>query len=205
MKQLTHLSLFSGVGGLDIAAHWAGFKTVGLCEFADYPHSILAKRFPSVPIWRDIRNLTGGDFFEATGLRTVDVISGGFPCQPFSVAGKRKGAADDRYLWPEMLRIISELRPSWVVGENVAGLLSMVEPAGESELVSQEITMRAGQDIRAVFTQRERYTLANILQDVERLGYAARLFVFPACGVGANHRRDRIAIVANDVSHDHRV
>lgn len=79
MKQLTHLSLFSGVGGLDIAAHWAGIKTVGLCEFADYPHSILAKRFPGVPIWRDIRNLTGGDFFEATGLRTVDIISGGFP------------------------------------------------------------------------------------------------------------------------------
>lgn len=99
-----------------------------------------------------------------------------------------------------MLRVISELRPTWIIGENVAGLLSMVEPVGEPELVSKEITLGAGEDVRAVFTQRERYTLSNILQDVERLGYAVRLFVFPACGVGANHRRDRIAIVARNAN-----
>ena len=196
MKQLTHLSLFSGVGGLDLAAHWAGFETVGFCEFADYPHDILAKRFPDVPIWRDIRTLTGGDFYERTGRRTVDVVSGGFPCQPFSVAGKRKGKDDDRYLWPEMCRVIAELRPSWVVGENVAGLLSMVEPVGEPKLVSATPTLETGAEIR-VYDQMECYTLGGILQDVENLGYAVRLFVFPACGVGANHRRDRIAIVAH--------
>lgn len=164
-KELTHLSLFSGVGGLDIAAHWAGFQTVGMCEFADYPHDILAERFPDVPIWRDIRNLTGGDFYERTGRRTVDVISGGFPCQPFSVAGKRKGRNDDRYLWPEMLRIVGELWPTWFIGENVAGLLSMVEPVGEPELVSASLTFDTGAEVR-VYDQMEQQVLARILQDV---------------------------------------
>ena len=162
-RKLTHLSLFSGIGGLDLAAEWAGIESVGQCEWADYPTKVLEKHWPDVPRWRDIRTLTGDDFYAKTGRRTVDIISGGFPCQPFSVAGKQRGKEDDRYLWPEMVRVIAELRPTWVIGENVAGIVNMA--------------------------------LDDVLSDLEREGYAARTFLFPAHAVGAPHRRYRTAIV----------
>ena len=163
--RMTHLSLFSGIGGLDLAAEWAGFETVGQCEMADYPTKILEKHWPDVARWRDIRTLTKEDFFARTGLRTVDIISGGFPCQPFSVAGKQKGREDDRYLWPEMRRVIAELEPRWVVGENVPGIL--------------------------------RIAAKDVIEDLESMGYHVLLLDFEAAAVGAFHRRERIAFVAN--------
>jgi len=114
------LDLFSGIGGFSLGLQRAGMKTIGFCEIDKYCQKVLKKNFPDIPIYDDVCKLTGSDINEP-----VDLICGGFPCQPFSVAGKRLGAADDRHLWPEYLRLIQELRPTWVIGENVAGLINM--------------------------------------------------------------------------------
>lgn len=117
---LNVLDLFSGIGGFSLGLERAGMKTIAFCEIEDFPRKVLAKHWPGVPIFRDIKELKGEDINE-----TVDVICGGYPCQPFSVAGKRTGEKDDRHLWPEMLRLVKEKRPHWVLAENVVGHISM--------------------------------------------------------------------------------
>ncbi|KOP81977.1 hypothetical protein AMS60_05460 [Bacillus sp. FJAT-21945] len=120
------IELFAGIGGIALAAEWAGIETVAFCEREPFCQKVLNKHWPSVPIFDDIRTLNRNALEErGIDVGTIELISGGFPCQPYSVAGKRKGTEDDRDLWPEMFRIIEEIRPTWVVGENVANFANM--------------------------------------------------------------------------------
>lgn len=118
------LDLFSGIGGFSLGLHRAGMETVAFCEIEPYPQAVLRKNFPGVPIYDDVRTITA-ERLRADGIATVELICGGFPCQPFSSAGKHKGTDDHRYLWPEMLRIIDEFRPRWVIGENSPNVLNV--------------------------------------------------------------------------------
>lgn len=161
---MKHMGLFEGIGGFSLAARWAGWTTPVMVEWNPYCQAVLKKNFPDATIFSDIRNFDGRPY-----AGQIDIITGGFPCQPFSSAGKRAGTADDRYLWPEMLRVIREVGPQWVVGENVAGLL----------------TMDGGRVLR------------GILADLENAGYRAEIYLIPALAVGAPHRRDRLWIVAH--------
>lgn len=165
---MTHASLFSGIGGFDLAAEWAGWTNRFNCEIDPFCQRVLKYHFPNAEQYTDIRTT---DF--TLWRDRIDVLTGGFPCQPFSVAGKRLGTDDPRHLWPEMLRAIREIRPRWVVGENVRGILSW----------------SGGM----VFEQ--------VCADLEAAGYEVQPLVLPACGVGAPHRRDRVWFVAHACCH----
>jgi len=166
---MTHGSLFSGIGGFDLAAEWAGFTNLFNCEWEEFPRKVLKHHFPNAEQFGDIKQ------FNATAYSgRLDILSGGFPCQPFSVAGKRKGSEDERHLWPEMLRVIRACEPRWIVGENVRGLVSW-----SNGLVFQEVCA-----------------------DLEALGYSVQSFIIPACATGAPHRRDRVWIVAQNTDRD---
>jgi DNA (cytosine-5)-methyltransferase 1 len=160
------LSLFSGIGAFDLGLSRAGMHTVALCESDPFCHRVLAKHWPRVPCYDDVRTLTA-ERLAADGI-SVDVICGGFPCQPHSVAGKRGASSDDRDLWPEFARLIREIRPRWVLAENVPGLRS---------------------------SESGRY-FGGILRDLAGAGYNAEWTSISAADVGAPHRRERVWIVA---------
>lgn len=164
---MTHASLFSGIGGFDLAARNCGIINVFQCEIDDFCQQILTKNFPETEKYKDVKLLDGKAY-----ANRIDIISGGFPCQPFSIAGKRKGTADDRYLWDEMFRIISEVKPKWIIVENVPGLLTI-----ENGMVFEKC-----------------------LFDLESAGYETQSFIIPAIAQNAPHRRDRLWIVANSDS-----
>lgn len=168
---VTHGSLFSGIGGFDLAAEWMGWENVFHCEWNDFGQKVLKHYWPNATSYGDI---TKTDFSIHRG--SIDIISGGFPCQPYSMAGKRKGKEDDRHLWPEMLRAIREIQPRWVVGENVLGLVNW-----SGGLVFHEVQA-----------------------DLEAAGYEVWPYVLPACAKNAPHRRDRIWFVAKDTNSDGR-
>lgn len=161
---MTHASLFSGIGGFDLAAEWAGWTNAFNCEIDPFCQKVLKYHFPHAEQYADIRTT---DFTLWRGR--IDVLTGGFPCQPFSLAGKRKGTADDRYLWPAMLGVIRAVRPRWVVGENVLGIVNWSEGM--------------------VFEQ--------VCADLEAEGYAVQSFVIPVAGVGGYHLRPRVWFVAH--------
>jgi DNA (cytosine-5)-methyltransferase 1 len=161
---MRHGSLFSGIGGFDLAAEWMGWENVFHCEWMEFPRKVLDYHFPDADSHIDICKT---DFTKYAN--TIDIISGGFPCQPFSLAGKRKGTDDERYLWGEMLRAIQEIKPRFVIAENVFGITNI-----DGGLVFQQVCL-----------------------DLENEGYEVQPFIIPAAAKNAPHRRDRCWFIAN--------
>jgi len=164
---MTHGSLFSGIGGFDLAAEWAGWENIFHCEWNEFGKKILKHYWPNAISYHDI---TKTDFTIHRGA--INILTGGFPCQPYSVAGKRKGKEDSRHLWPEMLRAIREIQPEWVVGENVFGITNW-----NGGLVFNEVQT-----------------------DLETQGYEVQPFILPACAINAPHKRLRVWFIAHSNS-----
>src|SRR5690554_3639300 len=162
------ISLFAGIEGFGLAAHKVGWEVVASVEWEQFPQLVIKKNFPNTEIHGDIKQFDGRKY-----RGTIDIVCGGFPCQPYSLAGKRKGKDDDRHLWPEMLRVIREVQPTWVIGENVPGLVNWSEGVVFEEVQS----------------------------DLEVEGYEVQSFILTAASVGAPHRRDRVWIVAYSEGH----
>ena len=160
---MRHGSLFSGIGGFDLAAEWMGWENVFHCEWNEFGRKVLKHHFPKSISYE---NIIETDFTIHRGK--IDILTGGFPCQPYSTAGKRKGKDDERHLWPEMLRCIQEVQPRWVVGENVRGIVSW-----NGGMVFEEVCA-----------------------EMEAEGYEVQPFILPASGVNAPHQRERVWFVA---------
>jgi site-specific DNA-cytosine methylase len=139
---LTHFSTFTGTGAVDLAAEEAGFVTVGQCEIDDYCTKLLEGYWPGLPRWRDIHDVTAESVREK-GVQKIDLLTGGPPCQPVSIAGRRRGKEDDRFLWPEFIRVLSELRPTWVVAENPPGIVKLALDDVLTEMESQGYSCQA--------------------------------------------------------------
>ncbi|EAY29845.1 DNA (cytosine-5-)-methyltransferase [Microscilla marina] len=184
---MRHASLFSGMGGFDLAAERMGWVNVFTVENNPFCQTILRHYWPDTTHYEDIRQT---DFTPHYGQ--IDLLTGGFPCQPFSQAGKRKGINDKRYLWPEMLRAIREIRPTWVLGENVAGIATMVLQPSVAHLEGG--TNAEGETIHR--TMEAEAVIHRICEDFEALGYSVQPVVIPACAVEAPHRRDRVWFLA---------
>lgn len=189
---MTHASLFSGIGGPEVAAAMLGWENAFHCEINPFGRAVLEYWFPDSVSYEDI---TKTDFKPWRGR--IDVLTGGFPCQPFSYAGKRGGREDDRYLWPEMLRAIDEIRPTWVCGENVAGITTMVEGGLLADLGGHATLFEEGDQLHG-YELEQSFTIERICGDLERVGYSVQPLLIPAAAVGAPHRRDRVFILAHD-------
>lgn len=203
MDTLKVLDLFSGIGGFSLGLEWTGgFETIAFCDIDTYSQRLLQQNWKDVPVVSDIRLLSykkGKLYYDGRLIYTgrIDVVTGGFPCQPFSTSGKRGGTNDDRYLWPEMLRIIEETKPTWVIGENVNGITSMGIELGTPSVESRSIARYSNQDFYdAIHARQEKMLVNKICEDVEQIGYEIQPLVIPACGLGAKHRRDRIWFLA---------
>jgi DNA (cytosine-5)-methyltransferase 1 len=168
---MRHASLFSGIGGFDLAAEWMGWENVFHCDINPFGKKVLEYYYPNSISYADI---TKTDFTIHRG--DIDILTGGFPCQPYSLAGKRKGKEDERHLWPQMLRAIKEIQPRWIIGENVYGLVNW-----DGGLVFHEVQ-----------------------SDLEAEGYEVFPYVLPACSINAPHRRDRVFFVAYSISSSER-
>lgn len=164
---MKHGSLFSGIGGFDLAAEWMGWENVFHCEWNEFGQKVLHHYWPNAETFTDI---TKSDFTKYANK--IDILTGGFPCQPFSTAGKRKGTNDERYLWGEMLRAIQEIKPQFVVAENVFGITSI-----DGGLVFQQVCL-----------------------DLEGEGYEVQPFIIPSCAKNAPHRRDRCWFIASNTN-----
>lgn len=187
-KNIKHASLFSGIGAPELAAFWLGWQNVFHCEISEFCKTILNYWYPNSIGYENIKTT---DFKKWQG--EIDVLTGGFPCQPFSSAGQRLGANDDRYLWPEMLRAIREIQPSFVIGENVAGILTMVQP---TEAVKVGCTPSLFEENDNIYRKEQQFVVETVCTDLEREGYSVQPFVIPACSVGAPHQRDRVWFIA---------
>jgi DNA (cytosine-5)-methyltransferase 1 len=164
---MRHGSLFSGIGGFDLAAEWMGWENVFHCEWMDFPRKVLEYYWPDADSHIDICKT---DFKKYANR--IDILTGGFPCQPFSLAGKRKGTDDERYLWGEMLRAIQEIKPTWVIAENVFGIVNI-----DGGLVFEQVCL-----------------------DLENEGYEVQPFIIPAAAKNAPHRRDRVWFIAKNTN-----